>query len=57
MFPRVTYMPLDRTKHPRTNWGLALRTLAMGRRRRRPNSGEPAALLAGEVVGHDRVLT
>jgi hypothetical protein len=29
----------------------------MGRRRRQPNSGEPAALPAGEEVGHDHVLT
>jgi hypothetical protein len=29
----------------------------MGRRRCRPNSDEPAALPAGEAVGHDHVLT
>jgi hypothetical protein len=29
----------------------------MGRRRRRPDFGEPAALPAGEVVGLDHTLT
>jgi hypothetical protein len=29
----------------------------MGRRRLRPDSGEPAALPAGEIVGLDHTLT
>jgi hypothetical protein len=56
-FPTITNMPRDRTKHPGRNWGLAIGSLAWGRRRLRPDSGGPAALLAGEVVGLDHMLT
>jgi hypothetical protein len=35
----------------------AIGSLGHGRRRRRPNSGEPAALPAGEAVWHDHKLT
>jgi hypothetical protein len=31
--------------------------LGHGRRRGRPNSGEPAVLPVGEAVGHDHMLT
>jgi hypothetical protein len=37
--------------------GASIWVLDMGRRRLRPDSGEPAALLAGEVVELDHTVT
>jgi hypothetical protein len=45
------------TETPAKNQGSAIGSLGRGRRRRRPNSGEPAALPAGVAVGHEHLLT
>jgi hypothetical protein len=42
---------------PAKNQGCAIGSLGHGRRRCRPNSGEPAALPAGEAVGYGHRLT
>jgi hypothetical protein len=54
---KFTYMPLDGRKAPRKIKALAMRPLAMGRRRLRPIPGEPAAGSAGGLVRKACVFT
>jgi hypothetical protein len=42
---------------PAKKQSYAIGSLGRGRRRRRLNSGEPAAIPAGEAVGHEHLLT